>query len=178
MSDNTVGKRLGQIFQEAVSSARGRQGNLQEIQVPVTVKRSAAEQPIPHPVEDPPAKAPAAPGTGAATAKTIPQQPGAYNRAKPDYSEDFKMLAVGDIDVEDVIKKLNIIRSGKSFNSDQIRPAFEVYVASLKPNEKIALMAFLKGIADMVLGDVTGTKAQEPDEPPANIVMTRGKAKK
>lgn len=87
--------------------------------------------------------------------------------------DETEMLEQGDIEAKDVVEKLNSIRSGKSFKDDQVKTAMEQYVESLSTAEKTALLAFLKGIAQIVTGEMPGNDAIEPDSNPANIDMQK-----
>lgn len=87
--------------------------------------------------------------------------------------EEKEALKTGDVSVEEVIDKLNTIRAGKSFKSEEIKTAMESYLNDLNSAEKTALFAFLKGIAQVVGGEVEGSKAVEPEESPANVKMEK-----
>ena len=91
--------------------------------------------------------------------------------------DETEKLEQGDIEPKDVIDKLNAIRSGKSFKDDQVNAAMDEYVGSLSKAEKTALLAFLKGIAQIVTGEVPGAEATEPDSKPAHVSMEKGPEK-
>jgi hypothetical protein len=87
--------------------------------------------------------------------------------------DEIETLKSGDVTAEEVIEKLNTIRAGKSFKDDVIKSAMESYVNDLDDAEKTALFAFLKGIAQIVGGEVEGTKAIEPSDKPASVKMEK-----
>jgi hypothetical protein len=87
--------------------------------------------------------------------------------------EEKEALKTGDVSVEEVIDKLNTIRAGKSFKSEEIKSAMESYLNDLNSAEKTALFAFLKGISQVVGGEVEGSKAVEPQDSPANVKMEK-----
>jgi len=87
--------------------------------------------------------------------------------------EEKEALKTGDVSVEEVIDKLNTIRSGKSFKSEEIKAAMQAYLNDLDDAEKTALFAFLKGIAQVVTGEVEGEKATEPSDFPGNVKMEK-----
>lgn len=87
--------------------------------------------------------------------------------------KEIEKLKKGNIAVDDVVEKLNSIRSGKSFKDDAIYSSLEKYFNDLKDNEKIALLAFLKGIAQIVTGEIQGPKAIDPGDNPAGIEMKK-----
>jgi hypothetical protein len=88
-------------------------------------------------------------------------------------SEEERALKTGDITLDDVIEKMNTIRAGKSFKDQEIKSAMQKYLDGLDDAEKTALFAFLKGIAQVVGGEVEGTKAVEPSDKPANVKMEK-----
>lgn len=89
-------------------------------------------------------------------------------------ADEKSKLVSGDISSDDIIDKLNTIRSGKSFKDDKIASSMKQYVDSLEKAEKTALLAFLKGIAQIITGEVGGDEALEPEDKPANVKMQKG----
>jgi len=87
--------------------------------------------------------------------------------------DEKEKLKSGEITVDEVIEKLNTIRAGKSFKDEEIKLAMESYLNDLDSAEKTALFAFLKGISQIVGGEVEGGKALEPSENPANVKMEK-----
>ena len=87
--------------------------------------------------------------------------------------DEKETLKSGDINADEVIEKLNTIRAGKSFKDQNIKTAMESYVSDLDDAEKTALFAFLKGIAQIVGGEVEGKEALEPSDKPANVKMEK-----
>jgi hypothetical protein len=87
-------------------------------------------------------------------------------------------LSQGDsITADDVVEKLNSIRSGKSFKDQTIQAAMKKYVGALNTAEKTALLAFLKGIAQITTGEVSADEAMEPEDNPAGISMQKSNEK-
>jgi hypothetical protein len=87
--------------------------------------------------------------------------------------DEKENLKSGDINADEVIEKLNTIRAGKSFKDQNIKTAMESYVSDLDDAEKTALFAFLKGISQIVGGEVEGKEALEPSDKPANVKMEK-----
>jgi len=83
-------------------------------------------------------------------------------------------LGSGDIEPKDIVDRLNSIRSGKSFKDEEVAGAMEEYIGSLSKAEKVALFAFLKGIAQIVTGEVPAEDAEEPSEAPSDVKMQKG----
>jgi len=87
--------------------------------------------------------------------------------------DEKEKLKTGEVTVEEVIEKLNTIRAGKSFKSEEIKTAMESYLNDLDKAEKTALFAFLKGISQIVGGEVEGKEAIEPSDNPASVKMEK-----
>jgi len=82
-------------------------------------------------------------------------------------------LKSGEIEPKDIVDKLNTIRSGKSFKDSQISTKLDEYVNSLSKAEKTALLAFLKGLSQIVTGEIEPEKALEPSDNPSDVEMKK-----
>lgn len=82
-----------------------------------------------------------------------------------------------DINVEAIIDKLNIIRSGFSTDKKETKNALKDYFQNLNGAERIALFAFLTGLGK-VLGGSPGNEAKTPHNEPYNVDMEQEKKKK
>ena len=82
---------------------------------------------------------------------------------------DIEALKSGSVSPDDIINKLNAIRAGRSFKDDTIKANLETYISNLTKAEKIALLAYLKGIEQIVSGQISGSDAIEPKDPEPNI---------
>jgi len=87
-------------------------------------------------------------------------------------------LKKGDIKSKDIVDKLNTIRSGKSFKDSAISSKLDEYVESLSKAEKVALLAFLKGLAQIVTGEVEAEIATDPADPDPDVKMKKGSGDK
>jgi hypothetical protein len=87
-------------------------------------------------------------------------------------------LKKGEVKSEDIIEKLNTIRAGKSFKDEAIARKMNEYVESLSKAERTALLAFLKGMAQIVTGEVPAEAATDPADPDPNIKMKKGSGEK
>lgn len=92
--------------------------------------------------------------------------------------DESEKLKSGDITTDDIVDKLNSIRAGKSFKDAAISNPMDEYISSLSKPEKVALLAFLKGISQIVTGEVKGDAATEPNDAPGSIDMTKNNTKK
>lgn len=98
------------------------------------------------------------------------------NTSSKTMDDESEKLKQGDIKPKDIVDKLNSIRSGRSFKDSAVSSSMEDYIESLSKAEKVALMAFLKGIAQIVTGEVPAEKAAEPGDDPADVEMDRANA--
>lgn len=87
--------------------------------------------------------------------------------------DEMERLKTAHIKPKDIIEKLNAIRSGKSFKDSAVSKAMEDWLDSLSRTEKVALMAFTKGIAQIVTGEVSGQEAEDPGKHPADVKMNK-----
>jgi hypothetical protein len=76
------------------------------------------------------------------------------------------------LDVKDLAKTINIIRSGGSLKDEDVFGRFSSYFGSLTPAEKIALKGFLDGLAQVIAGEMPGAEARNPSRPPYNVDMS------
>lgn len=101
--------------------------------------REQAEVP---PAAPPPNQAPAAPDAGAVVTGNV----------EP-------------ITVDDIIEKLNIVRSGRSTKDADVKRELEEYVSQFDENEKTALVAFLEGLGQILTSGVDSEDAVDPQDP-------------
>lgn len=90
-------------------------------------------------------------------------------------AEDVASKKSKDVDVSDVVDQLNALRSGKSLKDPVVKKNFEEYFMSLKQDERVALLIFLKGIGQVLTGEVSGEAAIAPHEAPSNVEMMKTK---
>jgi hypothetical protein len=88
--------------------------------------------------------------------------------------DEKEKLKKGDVDTKDIVDKLNTIRSGKSFKDETIAAHLDEYVKSLSKAEKVALLAFLKGLAQIVTGEIPADDATNPADPGPDVEMKKG----
>lgn len=89
-------------------------------------------------------------------------------------SDEAEKMKAGDVTTDDVVSKLNAIRAGKSFKDSAISGNLDEYVGSLTKAEKVALLAFLKGISQVVTGEIPPKDAVEPKDPDPDVTMKKG----
>jgi len=95
-----------------------------------------------------------------------------------DDKKEEEKLKRGDITVDDVIEKLNAIRSGKSYKDEEILTKLSEYIDELKDAEKTALLAFLKALAQIVTGEIATKDVLKPSEKPVDVKMEKEPAVK
>lgn len=92
--------------------------------------------------------------------------------------DEKEKLKKGSIKTKDIVDKLNSIRSGKSFKDSAISSKLDEYVESLSKAEKVALLAFLKGLSQIVTGEVEADVATDPADPDPDVKMKKGSGEK
>lgn len=92
--------------------------------------------------------------------------------------DEKEKLKKGDIKPKDIVDKLNTIRSGKSFKDSAIASKLDEYVESLSKAEKVALLAFLKGLSQIVTGEIEPETATDPADPEPDVKMKKGSGEK
>lgn len=75
--------------------------------------------------------------------------------------------------VSDVVEKLNTVRSGRSLKDEDVLKRFTDYFESLTDAEKTAMFVYLKGIGQILTGDLPAQQAADPGDDPANIKTTK-----
>jgi len=105
--------------------------------------REQATPPAPAPAADPAAPASAAGPTPDAS------QPGAQQ----------------PITVDDIIEKLNIVRAGRSTKDADVKRELEEYIGQFNEDEKMALVAFLQGLGQILTSGVDSADAADPADP-------------
>lgn len=71
-----------------------------------------------------------------------------------------------DVTLDGIISKINVIRSGTSLRSKEGKSDLKSYYKRLNDAERLALFAFLSGLADvMVSTDPAGADADTPSDP-------------
>jgi hypothetical protein len=89
-------------------------------------------------------------------------------------AQELEKLEKGDVTPKDVVDRLNAIRSGRSFKDSSIQAPLEEYVNSLTKAERVALLAFLKGISQIVTGEIPADQAVTPDSKEPDVSMKKG----
>ena len=98
------------------------------------------------------------------------------NLSSKTMDDETEKLKKGDVKPRDIVDRLNAIRSGRSFKDDKVAKAMDDYINSLSKPEKVALFAFMKGIAQIVTGEVPGNQADDPAKHPSDVKMQKGGA--
>ena len=69
------------------------------------------------------------------------------------------------ITVDDIIEKLNIVRSGRSTKDADVKRELEEYITQFDEDEKTALVAFLEGLGQILTSGVDSEDAVDPQDP-------------
>lgn len=106
--------------------------------------------------------------------KSNPDDTGPQPTQSKTVEDEKQKLKKGDVETKDIIDKLNFIRSGKSFKDEAIEKSLDEYVKSLSKAERVALLAFLKGLSQIVTGEVQPDVATDPADPDPDVKMKKG----
>jgi hypothetical protein len=71
---------------------------------------------------------------------------------------------VATADVKDIVKTLNVMRSGRSTKDPEVQKALKTYIDGLTTGEQQSLFVFLSGLSQMMVGDASGTEATDPQQ--------------
>lgn len=93
-----------------------------------------------------------------------PQRAAAATREVPPPSPE-------DLTMEIIVDKLNAIRSGKSLKDQGVRQRIGEYFNDLSSAQRLALFAFLEGLAEVVASEVPGDDARSPSDPDIRVDM-------
>jgi hypothetical protein len=69
------------------------------------------------------------------------------------------------ITVDDIIERINTVRSGKSIKDADVRRELEEYVNQFNEDEKTALLAFLEGLGQILTSGIDSADAADPADP-------------
>lgn len=98
---------------------------------------------------------------------------GSDQKSSKTVDSEKEKLKKGEVTTKDIVDKLNTIRAGKSFKDSAIEGKMDEYVNSLSQAEKTALLAFLKGLSQIVTGEISSDQAMDPSESPASVEMKK-----
>lgn len=90
--------------------------------------------------------------------------------------EDQQKMQSGEIEVSDLIDKINALRAGHSLKDKEIALSLEEYFMGLDTAEKTALFAYVKALSEIVSGVKPGKTATEPDDKDPNVTMKKPEA--
>ena len=82
---------------------------------------------------------------------------------------------IASASIQDIIKTLNVMRSGRSTKDPDVRTALKSYIDGLTTGEQQSLYAFLSGLAEMMVAGEPGKEATEPTD--AGIKVSTAKLK-
>ena len=97
---------------------------------------------------------------------------GEESAVKVDKPVKIKHEKVPEVNAQSIADKINALRAGKSLKDKETMNALKAYFEKLNGPERIALFAFLSGLAK-VLGDLTGD-VKTPHSKPFSIDMAKG----
>ena len=69
------------------------------------------------------------------------------------------------ITIDDIVDKLNIVRSGRSTKDLDVKRELDEYINQFDEDEKTALIAFLQGLGQILTSGVDSEDADDPMDP-------------
>ncbi len=69
------------------------------------------------------------------------------------------------ITVEDIVEKLNVVRSGRSTKDLDVKRELDEYINQFDEDEKTALLAFLQGLGQILTSGIDSQDAADPADP-------------
>jgi hypothetical protein len=91
--------------------------------------------------------------------------PAAEQTAAPVADQQVQPAQARPITPEDIVERLNIIRSGRSTKDLDVKKELEEYIAQFTEEEKTALLAFLEGLGQILTSGVDSIDAADPKDP-------------
>lgn len=76
---------------------------------------------------------------------------------------------------DSVVAAVNNLRSGRSLRDTAIKQQAQNYYDRLSEDERSTLLIFLNAISDIISGQISGSDAQDPSDPPASIKIMSSK---
>lgn len=106
-------------------------------------------------------ESPAAPG---GVTSPAPATQGPTGKAAPAGQplEKAQQPESSNVTVESITQQLNTIRAGKSLKDTLVQQELARYFDGLEPSEQEALHAYLKGLAQVISGQIDAGQAEEP----------------
>lgn len=74
-----------------------------------------------------------------------------------------------------LIRAINKLRSGKSTKDSAVRDQAAIYYERLDEAEREVLVMFMKEMAEILTGETEGASAQDPEDDPLNIKVSKTK---
>lgn len=109
-----------------------------------------------------------------ANVKKDPSTANISGQAKtPGDLEDQEKLKSGDIEVADIIDKINALRAGHSLKDKSIAISLEEYFTGLDVAERVALFTYVKALSEILSGIKPGNNAIEPDDKDPAVTMKK-----
>lgn len=78
---------------------------------------------------------------------------------------DAASPATKPVTIDDIVEKLNTVRSGRSTKDADVKRELEEYINQFDEDEKTALLAFLEGLGQILTSGVDSSDAADPQDP-------------
>ena len=77
--------------------------------------------------------------------------------------------------LQDVVKMLNVLRSGRSLKDPPVQKKLKAYLDQLAPTQRETLYIFLTGLSEIMVGDEPGKDAMDPEQVGIKITVPKKK---
>ena len=105
----------------------------------------------------------------------FPEEPRATKEKEPaEETEPDKEKPEVRASFDSVVKAVNNLRSGKSLRDTEIQKQAQDYYDKLTEDERTTLLIFLKSLSDIITGQISGSEAADPSDPPSLIKIFSG----
>jgi len=102
----------------------------------------------------------------------------ASSKKKDPVKPEDEAAELADVTLNKVVEKLNMMRSGKSANDEEVQKNLDEYFKSLSMGERQSLFVFLDALNQIMTAGVEGKAAPEPHEKGIGLTATTPAAHK
>jgi hypothetical protein len=94
-----------------------------------------------------------------------PADPAASAPPAPAPAPEAPAQETKPITVDDIVDKLNVVRSGRSTKDLDVKRELDEYINQFDEDEKTALLAFLQGLGQILTSGIDSQDAVDPADP-------------
>jgi|6_EtaG_2_1085325.scaffolds.fasta_scaffold13361_3 hypothetical protein len=79
-----------------------------------------------------------------------------------------------EVSLDSITDTIKMLRSGRSVDDSQVKSQMRRYYDRLSEPERKVLLTFMRSFAGILTGQMTGSDASDPSEPPLNMKISSG----